>query len=463
MRADRALGLFLLGLLARLVALPATGTYDTGEWKAWKACLVESGLATVYGPHDGKVGKLALRRGQGDLVRGFVNLRVPPSHCRWQGATRVVDYPPGSLIILWVQGRLYDALAPGMPDGPAFNAAVNLPPLLGSLLIAWLLLGRGRHDPALGRERALAFWLNPAVLLAAPVMGYQDPVFGALALATVLALVDRRFVAAAALLAATGLVKPQGALLVPVFAAVLLREAGWRTWLRCALAGTLVTAAVLMPWWSSGHLLACLYGGLRTAGGGLLAPLGLSLWWPAGYAMQWDLAGPWPASRVVSIAAFEQWAGFDTTLVAWPLVLLGTALVVGLVLRSPREDRRVIPLAVLLQVHVYAFLARGVHENHTLLGLFLLPLLLGSWAPARRALGAASSLAAVNLLLAVRYGEHIPTSAWALAWEAPAGVDAAFAAAALGHGALLAALLWWAAPLARALDPAGGRNAPAQG
>lgn len=56
------LGLFLLGLLLRLVALPATGTDDTGEWKAWKACLVESGLATVYGPHDGKVAKLALRR-----------------------------------------------------------------------------------------------------------------------------------------------------------------------------------------------------------------------------------------------------------------------------------------------------------------------------------------------------------------------------------------------------------------
>lgn len=138
-----------------------------------------------------------------------------------------------------------------------------------------------------------------------------------------------------------------------------------------------MTAAVLTPWWSSGHLLACLYGGLRTAGGGLLAPLGLSLWWPASYAMQWDLVGPWPASRVVSIEAFEQRAGFDTTLVVWPLVLLGTALVVGLVLRSPREDRRVIPLAVVLQVHVYAFLSRGVHENHTLLGLFLLPLLLG--------------------------------------------------------------------------------------
>lgn len=456
MSPARVVGLFGLGLLLRLLALPLTGTYDTGEWKAWKACAVQKGLASVYGPSDAKLGKLALRRGQGDLLQGLADLSVPRGHCEWQGVSRVVDYPPGSMLILWVQGQAYDALAPGMPDGPAFNAAINLPPLLASLAIAWLLLGRGRQDPALGRVRALAFWLNPAVILAAPVMGYQDPVFGALAVATVLALVDRRFVAAAALLAAAGLVKPQGVLLVPVFAAVLLREAGWRTWLRSALAATLVTAAVLAPWWSTGHLLACLFGMLRPLGGADLAPLGLSLWWLAGYAMQWAQAGPWPASRIVRVQAFEDWAGLDTALVAGPLLLAGTALVVGLLLRSRSEDRRMIPLAVVLQVHVYAFLALGVHENHALLGLFLLPLLLGSWAPGWRALVAASSLATVNLLLAMRYGEHIPTSTWALSWQAPGGLDAAFAAAALGHGALLAALLLWTARTARAGPPSTG-------
>ncbi len=445
MTRRRFLALFAVGLLLRLAFLPATGGFDTGEWKAWTACAVRDGLGSVYGPTDAKVARLALRRGEGDLLRGFARLRLPPGACEWQGVPRSIDYPPGSMLVFWAQGRLHRAIEPLMKDGPLCNAIVNLAPLLGSLAIAGLLRRSAGANAALGRERALAAWLNPAVLLAAPLLGYQDPVFGALAVATVLALVDRRFVAATALLVATGLVKPQGALLLPVFAAVVLRESGWRTWLRCALAGTLVTAAVLAPWWSSGHLLACLLGTLRPLGGADLAPLGLGLWWLASYAMQWAQAGPWPPSRIVRVRAFEEWAGFDTGLVAAPLLLAGSALVLALLLRARRDDRAVIPLAVVLQVHVYAFLARGVHENHALLGVFLLPLLLGCWAPARPALLAASSLAFVNLLVAIRHGEHIPTASHALAWRAPGLVDAAFAAAALLHGALLVALFLWTA------------------
>src|SRR5207244_8459211 len=98
--------------------------------------------------------------------------------------------------------------------------------------------------------RALLFWLNPAVYLAAPVLGYQDPIFAALALAAVLALVRGRHVAAAALVVASALVKPQGALLLPVLAAVLVRETRPRAWLQAALA-SLATGALLLPPWSA--------------------------------------------------------------------------------------------------------------------------------------------------------------------------------------------------------------------
>ena len=141
-----------------------------------------------------------------------------------------MDYPPGSMIVLWAEGKLYEAIDPAMPSDRRFNAVINLGPLLGSLAILALLWRSAPGET--GRSRGLVFWLNPAVLLAAPVLGYQDPVFGAFAVAAVIALMQRRYVLASALVAAAGLVKPQGILLVPVFLAVVLREAKPATWVR---------------------------------------------------------------------------------------------------------------------------------------------------------------------------------------------------------------------------------------
>jgi hypothetical protein len=437
--------LFGLGLLLRLLALPLWGTFDTDEWKAWSTIAVREGLANVYGPPDRRLLKLAAEANPASPLRGLAEIRWPRRNFEWQGVGRAVDYPPGSMIVLWAEGKLYQAIDPAMPSDRRFNAIINLAPFLASLAIAWMLWRAAPRD--LGATRGLAFWLNPAVLLAAPVLGYQDPVFGALALACVLALMDRRYVLASALLGATGLVKPQGVLLVPVYLTVVLRESGPRTWIRCVLAGLGVGALVLLPWWSQGYLLSALAGAFRPLGESDLSPLGLNLWWIAGYVMRWAQGGPWPTAAIVKSETFQAWAGFDPGTVSGALLLVGTGAVVWLLARSrPESPRWLIPLAVFLQVHVYAFLSLAVHENHTLLGLFLAPLLLGLWPRAKTLIAAASAFAFVNLLLALRFGEGVTTRDWFLGIRGLPLVDSLFVLAALGHGLLLILMFRWSAP-----------------
>jgi len=421
----RALVLFGLGLVLRLLALPLWGTFDTDEWKAWSTFAAKQGLARVYGPPDRRIQKLG---------------RVPRANFEWQGVGRAVDYPPGSMIVLWAEGKLYEAVDPAMPSDRRFNTIINLAPFLASLAIAGLLWRTGRDRPGLGETRALAFWLNPAVFLAAPVLGYQDTIFGAFAVAAVIALMDRRYVAASALVAVAGLVKPQGILLVPVLLTVVLRESRPATWLRCALAGLGVGVLVFLPWWSQGYLLSALEGAFRPLGEQHLSALGLNLWWIAGYVMRWIQDGSWPVAAIVSAGAFSTWSGLDAATLSRLLLLAGTSAVVWLLFGHPERSEGSpcpIPLAVILQVHVYAFLALSVHENHTLLAVFLAPLLLGAWPRAKTLIIATSAFAFVNLLLALRFGEGITTREWFLSLPGLQCIDALFVLAAIAHALLL--------------------------
>ena len=80
-----------------------------------------------------------------------------------------------------------------------------------------------------------------------------------------------------------------------------------------------------------------------------------------------------------------------------------------------------------------------MHENHTLLAVFLAPLLLGVWPRAKTLIIATSTFAFVNLLLALRFGEGITTRVWFLTLPGLPCADALFVLAAIAHALLL---LW---------------------
>lgn len=429
-----------LGLALRLAALGLWGTFDTEVQKAWSARAATAGVADIYGPPDREL--IASARAEGGSWLSALLRPVPKATFRWGTADYFVDYPPGSVLVLGAAGRVYALVAPGLPNRRLFNAAINLAPLLAGLGIVFLL--RRSAEGGLGQWRALVFWLNPAVYLAAPVLGYQDPIFSLVALGAVLALMAGRHAVATALVVAAALVKPQGALLLPLLTAVAVRETRPRAWLQAAMAGLVAAVVILLPWWSRGYLLAALDGFRRPLSQGTLAPLGLNVWWIAGYAMRWARAGPWPLAEIVTIDAFRDWAGFDPRLVSRVLLAAATAVNLWLLLRAPRADRRMIPLAAIAQVHAYALLGTSVHENHTFLAVVLAPLLFGVWPHARGLLLGTSAFLFASLYLTAGLGRRITTQSSLEALRAAFGVDLSVLVA-LAHVVLVAVLFVWVA------------------
>ncbi len=440
--------LFLLGLGVRLVGLGLPGTYDVEIQKGWAARAASAGLADIYGPSDAALRDAARAQGR-DFGEYLWHGPLPRTTFTWNGSQEFfVDYPPGSLLVLWVAGRLWGLMEPDLPNGPGFTALVNLAPLVGSVVIAWLLR---RSSETSGAERALLFWLNPAVVLAVPVLGYQDTIFGALALAAVLALQRGALTASSVLVMVAGLVKPQGALLLPALGVLAWREANPRAWARAALAALATACLVLAPWWSAGHLLSALDGCRRPFAQITLAPLGLNVWWLAGWWQAVQRDGWTALAEIVPIPAFARWAGFDPRVAARLLVLLASAACAALLWRAPRADRRFIPLAVLLQVEAYALFSTSVHENHTFLAVILAPLLIGRagstvaqvWPRARLVHAALSAFLAANLFLMVGVGRKLVRLRELRALRALTGVDAS-ALVALAHVVLGLALAAWA-------------------
>ena len=224
----------LAGVLIRAAALPGPGTGDLTVWKVWSYNAARHGVGEMYG------------------VGG-----TPPERreLEYAGATATVDYPPLALCELGLAGHAYWTWSHRrFPNATPLNAFVKLPSVAAEIGLALLLfaLVRARLGVAAARLAAAAYWLNPAALFDASILGYLDAQYVLPAIAALAAAAAGWPALAGALIAAAVLTKAQGLFIAPAVALAI-----WTTGapekrvarlLSAAIAGGLaVTIAIVAP------------------------------------------------------------------------------------------------------------------------------------------------------------------------------------------------------------------------
>jgi len=336
-----------LGLLLRFVIMPYGGfPVDIGTFKAWATNLADSGPAAFYGA-------------------GFA------------------DYLPGYLYILWIIGEINRAVR---LNDPAFLFALKLPAALGDLGAAWLIFSLlRRFKSKLALPLAASYLFNPGIVFNSAFWGQADAVGAFFSLAGVATLGVGSPVAAAILLVASVLIKPQtGAVLIPA-GLYLLRTLSrpaegpprWDLVLGAAGAGAAALVLVILPF---GLSPIGLMGVLRTA------------------------LGVYPFSSVVAFNFWGATQGFwQQDSVRWlgvPLYAIGTtATLVALIAVAVRAWRRStaphVVLAAAAGLLITFALPTRIHERYLLPALPFLAVVCGL---DRRLLAAYAGLSLIFLL-----------------------------------------------------------------
>ncbi|MEO8070643.1 MAG: hypothetical protein ABI652_04525, partial [Acidobacteriota bacterium] len=201
-----AIGLFL-GLVIRLLLLPLPGSPDVGSWKMWTFAGAFD-ATSLYG------------------VGG-----TPPERrmMHWRGIAGTTEYPPLAIYEMSLVGRAYRAIDPAFEDTPTLTALVKTPGILLELVfvVALLTWGRARLGGA-ASWIALAFWLNPAIVLNGAALGYLDAEMAVPAALAIIAGAAGAPAVAGALLAAAIMTKAQAIFVAPavLFATLTAQRRG---------------------------------------------------------------------------------------------------------------------------------------------------------------------------------------------------------------------------------------------
>ena len=217
--------LVLLGLVVRLVFLGNEGfKTDISTYTAWSLALAQHGFGTFYG----KIG--------------------------------FADYPPGYFYVLALIGHVWQALFGSHDAGfAALRAFVKLPAILADLGVGVLLFAIARRFAGFGMALGVAalYLLNPATIYISALWGQVDSISGGLALLGVYLLLRGQdearsetrqtawIVGAWVALGYSLLIKPQAAVLLPLFAAFAFAGAKQRKTRMIATAAGMGAALVL--------------------------------------------------------------------------------------------------------------------------------------------------------------------------------------------------------------------------
>jgi hypothetical protein len=383
----------------RLACLPLPGTHDVAVWKIWSYAASHEGVGRLYG-----VGGSPPER------------RVVTFGDAWT----TVDYPPLALAELAAAGRAYGWINHGAyPDGTGLIAALKVPLLVADALMM-LLLWRGLR-PLVGespaRWAALAYWLNPAVILDGAMLGYLDPLFILPACASLVAAAYRWPALAGALAAAACLTKPQAIIVAPALVFAIWnvgdRVTSVSRIVRAAAGAVVALAIGIFPVVRAGALPNFAQAISRLGHHDMLSGNTCNVWWIAGYVLRAYYSmhdmGTWAAvtapTKILAISRVTELGYPNPRTIGLVLVALAFAWAIWTA-RAARDLWLASALAAFL-VHAYATLAAQVHENH----LFAAVPLLGVAAAGRprftAVFAALSAIFALNLNLFYGVSEDI--------------------------------------------------------
>jgi hypothetical protein len=398
--------LLLAGFLIRAIALTGPGTGDLTVWKVWSYNASRHGVGAMYG-----VGGEPVERRQ----------------LEYAGATATVDYPPLALYELGAAGDAYWVWSGRhFPNATPLNAFVKLPGFAAEIGLALLLFAivRSRLDVAAARVVVVAYWLNPAALLDASILGYLDaqyilPAVGALAAA---ALVWPAV--AGALLAAAVLTKAQGVLVAPAVALALWLAGGPEKraarLLSAAGAGIAVAVAIVMPVAAAGGWPNMKQALGRLATHDMLSANAANLWWVVGYLLRarysmHDMgvgAALTAPAKILGIQRVIEIGYPDPRAIGILLTVAAIAWALWTVWRASRTsnaapDLWLVAGVAAFCVHAYATLSAQVHENHLFAAVPLLVLASAGRAIFRPICAGLSAVVALNLNLFYGLGDGI--------------------------------------------------------
>jgi hypothetical protein len=400
----------LSGLLVRLIFLPYPGTEDMNHCRIWGAKAIRSGLLNMYTQTDR------------DVLTYFIlaahHIQTHPSVTTQTDLgpiTSAPDHPPGLILMLDASARLCKLFDPGpLRNGPLLNACINLPSVLFSmgiaLLIWWFTRGEKLPNPLYAVS---AFWLNPALILDSPLLGYADAMFAFFGLLALMLFHRRRYSLSALALAISCLAKPEGMFLIPVLAAAAWADGGLKSVLRYGLRVALFAMIALLPYILAHRILAVFAHVASLVTEPWLSAQELNAWWLVAPLL--DLISghaSWNPSGILAMytrSDFVRWVGFEPGWIA--NIALAIFIFFGLKMflkQMKLGNRLAIFWAGALVIYGYTMLSIFVHENH--LGTFFIysaPLLaLRAWI-FKRVYLILSGVFGLNLYLFEGFGQNI--------------------------------------------------------
>jgi hypothetical protein len=294
---------------------------------------------------------------------------------------------------------------------------------IGIALLLFVVV-RARLGIATARAAVAFYWLNPAALFDASILGYLDAQYILPALASLAAAAAGWPGIAGGLIAASILTKAQGVFIAPAVALAIWSvrpEKRPTNLLSAALGGVVIALAVVAPIVVAGGWANMTQALGRLATHDMLSANAPNLWWVIGYLLRaWysmhDM-GVWPAltapAKILGIQRVIEIGYPDPRTIGIVLTLAAIAWCCW-VARGAR-DVWMMAAAGGFTVHAYATLSAQVHENHLFAAVPLLVLAAAGRAAFRPIAVGVSAVVALNLNLFYGFGDGI-------GWALPRGI-----------------------------------------